>query len=441
MSPVEVSLRALRACLDDCTSALERCFTYVEADKSGGWHQFLHSKKTGAVATAQGFACLAELSSTHYLLNPALSLLEAKQFGTSGRSYGGYTINVVDRVPLTEATATVAWSLGRTIWKLDPQCRARVQTVVDKCWTWLQANRNPDGGWGPIVGMESAVYATGLALLSLSETASGPGFQPAITGGRKWLEKSRNKDGGWGQKAGDKKSTPFHTAIALAALSASGASNGSCFIRDGVSWLDANWKKDSMWEVSEHASNLSECYDIETGSGADYARAVWNHFPTPWVVYAYIRTGCWLGEMVPKSVNWLVATRQEAGWARPNVNEFTTWALHDSFWTVLSFLSALSRPDNYERAQFIGRSVSLNSMPRRKELLLVPARKIIHYARRIWGVLALVAFLAGGYSGVVWGFLSGRDFVLSLLIPLVLLVIQLSLEFKRSENRGHSTEH
>lgn len=382
----------------------------ITPNELGGWHQFIFDKKIGPVATSQGIACFAYSNKEFARLPLAINFLRNEQFKD-----GGFTIRIFGEFPLIESTSWVL--LGIRDIKNEV-----VEEIITKGAKWLADNRNEDGGWGPIKGLSSRVYATALAIWTLSST-SGKEYQAIINEGINWIRNARNADRCWGELPRDERSTPFHTAFVVFVLRQCKLPADSEIISTSLRWLNEQWDKKDMWESYKETTNLVEHYDLEISS-TKWTRITWNHFVTPWVIIALLNCGI-INKKVFRGVEWLIMNQtKEGGWKHRNVNKLTLWAIHDAIFCLISFLNCILDIKNYDTIELHDNVLVLKGKFNLARKIKSVISLTVNVIKKYWaGIIMFLYLLIGGIC-TLRNLLSIESYMLGLVIPTLLVVIQ-----------------
>jgi hypothetical protein len=86
-----------------------------------------------------------------------------------------------------------AYQLLGLQWARTDLKQEAVQSMIHS----LVAEQQPDGGWAPLPGMASDAYATGQALVALSETGGTGSTTSAYKRGVEYLLRTQREDGSW----------------------------------------------------------------------------------------------------------------------------------------------------------------------------------------------------------------------------------------------------
>ncbi len=383
----------------------------ITPNELGGWHQFIFDKKIGPVATSQGIACFAYSDKEFARLPLAINFLRNEQF-----TDGGFTIRIFGEFPLVESTSWVL--LGIRDIKNEV-----AEEIITKGAKWLESNRNEDAGWRPIKGVTSRVYATALVIWALSSTR-GKEYQAIINEGIDWIRNARNADGCWGELPRDERSTPFHTAFVIFMLRQCGISADSDIISTPLRWLDEQWNKKDMWESHKETANLVEHYDLETAP-TKWTRIIWNHFVTPWVIIALLNCGI-INKKVFRGIEWLIINQtKEGGWEHRNVNKLTLWAIHDALFCLTSFLNHIVNIKNYDTIELHDDVLVLKGKFNLARKIKSIVSLIMVFIKRYWAGVVMFSYLLIAGICTLINLVSVESYVIGLLIPALLVVIQL----------------
>jgi hypothetical protein len=375
----------------------------------GGWHQFIHSEKIGAVATSQAVSCFAYFNKEFTKLQLAINFLESNQLED-----GGFALSTMgEKSPMVESTS---WSiLG---------IRNKKDTISKEISTngaeWLKNNKNDDNGWGPIKSMDSRVYASALALWALS-TIDDDNYQTIINNGIDWIKKARNTDNCWGELPNDDKSTPFHTAFIIFVLMRCGFSADSDIISKATNWLNDQWNTEDMWESYSEATNLVEYYDMQIMSSR--ARITWNHFATPWVIIALLSCGI-INKKVFRGVEWLINFQTNEGcWKHPNTNDLTLWSIHDVLFCIKSFLDHVFSIENYDSLELHDDVLILKGEFTIGKKVKSWINVAIAFTKEHWSWIIICLILLMGGICFSKNIISSESYVIGLIFPILLLIM------------------
>ncbi|MGI8971747.1 MAG: squalene--hopene cyclase, partial [Dehalococcoidia bacterium] len=141
--------------------------------------------------------------------------------------------------------------------EVPPQCRAVIESAMERAIQFLRSEQEEDGAWYGRWGV-NYIYGTWLALQGL-RAASLPADAPECRRGAAWLRSVQNPDGGWGESPasydvpalrGPGPSTASQTAWALLGLMAAEEQNSDAVAR-GVRFLIETQDEDGSWREDQ----------------------------------------------------------------------------------------------------------------------------------------------------------------------------------------------
>lgn len=394
----------------------------------GGWYHRLENEIPGPSATAVGLNSFLLCGSTIDHLGEGLAFLRSRQVQSDDPvKNGGWAVNTSFGQPVTEATGWVSRFLGLARIGLRPEA-----PNVELAYRWLVNNQNGDGGWGSFAGQPSRTWLTCMALRAIAVLYP---HSPAVDDGVEWLLKQRSASlPAWGER-GASLPTVTHTAFVLLTLSDVLGSSYDKRVGDVVNsayrWLEDHLQTDVIHDEAARVENYNVTGQTLEGRPITWLSSIW-HPGLPFAVSALVRhpNGC-RPDLLCSAVETII-DRQLGDGSWPSLDG----AAGISVWAVWPFVQALSDVEKIPIASIDAKItwISSNAIVVQRgdaraeaigSLLRGSRRKaVVRNIRRHWATAVLVLFVVAGLSGVMLNWLEAKDFALSLLLPVVLLVIQ-----------------
>jgi hypothetical protein len=397
--------------------------SYVSNQGLGGWYHYLNENSApGPPASACGLMCFSILGSTFDHIDEVLRFLRSRQISSPDPQLnGGWSMNSTGNQPVLEATSLALRCLGITRSFLQPDA-----PDILAAYHWLLHNQNTDFGWGSFYGEASRVYHTCLALQALA--LFNPTSQQVILG-QDWLTKNRSGNtSAWGASAASPP-TVFHTSIVLSTLLELGADPNNSIIKSGYAWLIAHL---NPLELVEPESQVEE-YSISYSEGGQVINRQIGlpHFALPSAVSALIHNGYSLDDaLVYRGLITILSTQLDNGsWGNPrNPARVSIW----SVWYCLQCLGAvINLPIVKSGAEVTKISGSLIVRRRSPDAPLLALlcmdflRTVLKGFVKYWSAIVLVVFVLGGFMLMLFNWIGFKEFVIALMFPIALVVIQL----------------
>lgn len=412
----EVMLRRVDDALHRCQLVLDK--HYHGNEHGNGWYHRLSSDRPGPTATALGLHFLQLRGVRFRHRDAALAFLARRQVAS-----GGWAINTSVGLPVVEATAWVTRFLGAT-GAATIRGAAAVPDVGAAC-AWLRDNQNDDGGWGSFRGEPSRVYLTALALRALLSVQPDGGA--SAERGAEWLLAARASEGAWGVTV-SASPTLIHTAMAVLAL-AQGTQRRHDDLVGGYAWLRAAYDPDRLVDERSRVESYNATATV-AGEPVTWHNSL-PHYSAPFVLQALLTDADRrVDETVLRGMNTLLATQNESGhW--PNIDGGT----EPSMWCLFPFGEALhafranpllAGPGTVRAAGSVVLVSDADTPAKDLARVLGPSRwqRLRRVARRQWATATVAVFLVVGGALAALHVIAVRDFLLSLVFPVVLLFAQ-----------------
>ncbi|GAA3794181.1 hypothetical protein GCM10022226_11890 [Sphaerisporangium flaviroseum] len=403
--------------------------TYSDTDTGGGWYHQLDMVPPGPTATGVALTAFHQCGETPEHLADALRFLKARQIKSDDPLLdGGWAMNTSFGLPVVEATGWVARYLGLARCGL-----AEDGPSVPRAYQWLVNNQNGDGGWGSLRGCPSRVWLTCLALRALAQLSPR---SPAVKRGVEWLLAQQNRSScGWGENA-TRSPTVTHTALALITLAEVGADRTGENIFGAYTWLETHL--DASVIDDPHAR--IESYNVT--HLVDGTPAVWHtillHYGMPIALSALLRhPGAPPADLICAGFNTIARTQLEGGhWQNiQGGDSVSIWAL----WPFVQALADVRDLSPVRSADQITWSKELVVIQRqdaggRPLTALLRAQRwlaVTRFFARTWASLLLILSTLTGLVLVGIGRFNWKDYILGMILPIGLLVIQEARQRRR----------
>ncbi|QXJ20074.1 terpene cyclase/mutase family protein [Actinomadura graeca] len=401
--------------------------TYAPAlGAGGGWYHELARPEPGTTATALGLLAFVETGRPFEYFHEGLALLAARQCSSGDvLRDGGWATKTSLGMPVVEATGWIARFLARA------RCDLREDAPdLRRAYRWLLQNQNPDGGWGSLRGCPSRVWLTCVALRALSQLNP---HDAAVDRGVEWLTADRTAHRpAWGPTpaAGP---TVTHTAFALVTLAEARPDLKTERILDAYDWLLGH-----LDPADGHT--WIETYDVSphgAGSKPVWRLALW-HYGLPIALIALLRDprgphGPTVARVFRALVRGEITDPRWTGY--PGSGRTSLWTL----WWRLESLVALTRVPLAGAADILhwlpDATVVQRAHARERPLgALLPHRRLtpVGLVRRHWSALLLTLICLVSALGAAIGTWGWRDFWLSVILPIVLATVDLSVKRRRA---------
>ncbi|MEU8268320.1 prenyltransferase/squalene oxidase repeat-containing protein [Sphaerisporangium sp. NPDC049002] len=415
-----IDISALDRRLKASLSLLRR--TYADSDAGGGWYHQLDMVPPGPTATGVALTAFHQCGERSEHFTDALTFLKARQISSEDPLLdGGWAMNTSFGLPVMEATGWVARYLGL----------ARCALVDDgpstaRAYQWIINNQNEDGGWGSLRGCPSRVWLTCLALRALAQLNPR---HSAVNRGVEWLLARQNRTScGWGEN--DTRSpTVTHTAFVLITLAEVGADRTGDAILNAYQWLETHVDP----SVIDDPHARIESYNVSRM--VDGNPAVWHtillHYGMPIALSAMLRhPGNPPADVICAGFDTINRTQLDGGhW--PNIqggDSVSIWAL----WPFVQALTDIRDLSPVRSADQITWSHDLVVVQRQEASgrplsALLRAQRwlaVTRFFARTWASLLLILSTVTGLILVGIGRFSWKDYVLGMILPIGLLLIQ-----------------
>lgn len=395
--------------------------SYRSANGHGGWYHYLDSDP-GPTASAVGLLMFKLAKQPFENTHEVLAFLKSKQLEAGG----AWAISTMPNQPSIEASGWVIKCLG----ELHPNLSSDCPDILGAC-NWLEKNINSDDGWGSYKGQPSRTYLTCMAMKAIA--AVDP-LSNVLTKGRDWLMKNKLKNlPAWGATASSPP-TILHTGFVLLTLAELNLQPDDKVVAEAFQWI---LTKLNPKVIVESESQLED-YDIpyeSKGTKFVYQNSL-PHYALPVAVSALLkyerflnRDECYQGLLT------IANSQLESGyWENVrNPTRISIWAIWPFFQTLvdainLPVLSSAKLVTKVSDSIIIRTSNS--KMPLLFLLLWELFGRILSLIKAYWSVLLLALVSIVGSILAARGIIQVRDLFLSLLLPIFLVFIQLSLQRK-----------
>ncbi|MCW2900535.1 MAG: Prenyltransferase/squalene oxidase-like repeat protein [Streptosporangiaceae bacterium] len=419
MRPV-IDIEVLHRRLSESLDLLRDTYSTSRECPGGGWYHELATPEPGSTATALGLMAFAEAREPFEHFDDGLSFLAHRQARSrSDLVDGGWATKTSMERPVVEATAWIARFLGRS------RCGLKDGAPdAERAYRWLTANQNADGGWGSMRGCRSRVWLTCLALRALHELNP---YAPAVDRGCEWLMTHRVSAGTvWGELPGAGPKVT-HTAFALLTLAQARPEWSGTRLLSAYQWLELELTNSGgdpyVW---------IETYNVQPdlpGTHANWRLALW-HYGLPIAMSALLRhPGGAPAAVICDAFDTISrADVRDSPWneaAAGGTSLWSVWWRAEALTDLLRF--PLARPGDtlvWLPEAVVVQRASARDKPLSALLPAPPRRSLRRFLARHWAGFLLPGLAASGLIGLmthVWGL---RDFLLSLILPTVLIPIQ-----------------
>jgi hypothetical protein len=417
-----IDIEVMNRKLDLAINLLRR--TYTPTKVGGGWYHQLDMDPPDPTATGVALTAFHEANQRFEHFAEALSFLKSRQIIMPHSDVaGGWAMNTSFGLPVVEATGWVARFLGL----------ARCGYIdggpdVAGAYRWLLCNQNDDGGWGSMRGCPSRTWLTCLALRALAQLDP---HAPAIGRGVDWLLSRQDRVScGWGtgvSAAGPP--TVTHTGFVLLTLSELHIDRAQEHILSAYTWLENNLDPSAI----DDAQARIESYNVN--QTLDGKPVVWHtilvHYGLPVALSALLRHPiCPPSAPICAGFATIAATQLDDG-SWPNIQGgqgASIWAL----WPFVQALTDICRLPLIRPADQLVLSPGLVAIQRqevrgRPLTSLLRTQRWLAVARffaRFWASLLLILSVVTGLLLVGAGRFGWKDFLLGLILPIGLMVLQ-----------------
>lgn len=420
-SEVELALQRTLSLIKTSYSANDKTEEY-------GWYHYLDDSGAGATASAVALFTFDLCKTRFEHTNKVLRYLRSKQIKSDDPLLnGGWPIRTTTDYPIVESTAWVVLTLS--------ECNAIFNQDgpnIEAGYRWLINNQNEDNGWGSYKGQTSRTFLTALTLMAV---ASIDKHSQAAIDGAKWLLDYRDSNiPAWGPIPGAEP-TILHTSMALLALDRCSIKDNQSSIASSLRWLEDALDPTKMTESGTQAEDYDVPY-ITKGAELVFQNSL-PHFCLPIGVYTILKLSNEpISSKVYEALGTILSEQQvEGNWILPrSPQRASIWAI----WPFVAALTELTRVSgiktNTELQKLndltivIPSGQSLNSMSLFSSTIFA---SIANFARTKFGWMFLALFILGGLILVFMELIGLREYLFSLFIPAVLLVIQMVIDARR----------
>lgn len=411
------------------TSALLRR-TYRSDMSKGeyGWYHYLDDPNPGVTASAVALICFELMGDRFERTEEVLRYLKNKQVSDPDIKHnGGWPVRTTLSFPIVESSTWVLSSLA-----LNRTFRNPNSPDLNAGYEWVIQNQNIDYGWGSYYGQPSRTFHTSLSLLALSSLNR---YAKETHFGADWLLKHQQHDvPAWGPTP-ESQPTILHTCWALLALSEIPATLNRQAINSSLDWVEANLNTRTLTETSSQAEDFDIPF-IEDGKNMVYQNSL-PHFCLPIAAYTLLKLSDRLisGKTISALKTIIEAQTEDGYWELPRS------PTRPSIWAIWPFIAALSEFYNLSFAKkdtellFIAEGIAIaqpesaaNSFQRILAISVIS--NIWKFMKAHYGWIILVLFILVGLGAVMLELIRWNEFLLSLVFPIVLLIIQQLIERK-----------
>ena len=418
----------LQAAIDKALGGLRSNFR--TSDGKAGWYHYLDDPNPGVTASAVGLFVFSTAGRRFEDADKIVHFLQTKQIVSDDGFCGGWAVRTAEDVPIIEATAWVVRALSLPGLRL-----AAVGDALRRGAEWIKRNQNSDSGWGSYLEQPSRVFTTALAMLALQEC----GEEQVLADAHKWLLDSQHPGApAWGPLRGAEP-TLFHTSFALLALLNQPAALNSERTKAICDWI---YNKLSPAQNTERETTVEE-YTIPYVDRSNKPQEFQNslpHFACPVALTALLRAGADpYRKKIFESLNNIVASQGKSGaWELPRS------PTRPSIWAVWPFISAISEakrrvlPTEGSRAQLVFSGCSIVQTENAEQNLtrrVLVRNAVFDWARArklaiaLYLIAAIIALAAAAL--LLLDQLDAKEALLALIVPVLLLVFQLTWDRRR----------
>jgi hypothetical protein len=423
-----ISIResAIRAALNKPLTLLRQTYRSVPNEELFGWYHYLDDPKPGVTASAVALYCFDLAGDRFERTEEVLLYLKNTQIASSDiRNNGGWPVRTTLTFPIIESTAWVVRSLA-----LNKTLFGERAPGIQAGYEWIVNNQNMDYGWASCHGQPSRTFHTALALLAIT---SFNRYSKEASMGADWLLKHQKRDiPGWGATP-DSKPTILHTCFALLALSEIPNKINRQIIHDSLEWVESVLDTKSLTELY----SLSEDYDIpfvDNGNQMIYQNSL-PHFCLPIAVYSILKLSDGvISQRICEAVETILQEQNDDGtWTLPrNPTRSSIWSL----WPFMAALTELLRTPlvKYSTEIVILAPNVVVLQPEnapyslRQILMRMAILPLTRFVKLYYGWMVMILFVIGGLISLTQGWMGINEFLLSLLFPILLLVLQVSIQ-------------
>jgi hypothetical protein len=426
---IDEALRRSLACLGK---------SFRTSNGRAGWYHYLDDANPGITASAVGLYCF-HLAGSHFeRTEEVLRYLLAEQVKTTeGR--GGWSVRTTSGVPVVEATAWVLRALST-----PSASRVACWQAIEAGAEWLAANQNTDFGWGSYKGQPSRVFTTALAMLALQECGAQ---SEAVTNAQKWLNEAQSPgQPAWGLLPGSEP-TMLHTSMSLMALHSLHGALTPNAEKQTCDWLL------SRLVPAEHTekATIVEEYDVPYlhGTVTDVFQNSLPHFACPVTLTALMNCGADpLSTKIFATAESILNAQETEDPQRMGTWELPRSPLRPSIWAIWPFVAALSSvrakifPPTESRVTLLFPGCAIiqtTASPQQLTRRLLIRNAFLDWMRNrrlalaLWAVAAIAVAIP--LALLVNKSLNFAEFLVTLVIPVLLLTFQIILERSRNKDQ------
>ncbi|MCP4372381.1 MAG: terpene cyclase/mutase family protein [Deltaproteobacteria bacterium] len=417
--------------IDSSLDLLKRTCRSDNGTGKYGWYHYLDDPGAGVTASAVALFCF-NLADHHFEeTDKVLSYLKSKQVISDDKLFhGGWPIRTTTDFPIVESTAWIVRTLSMC--KVYFNSRA---PDLEAGYRWIINNQNEDHGWGSYKGHASRTFLTSLALLAL---ASVNKFSKELYLGREWLLNHRHSGvPAWGAVPGSPP-TILHTSFALLSLHEVPNGISQSDLTASLEWLEQNLDTRNMTEQLTQAEEYDVPY-VTSGMSLVFQNSL-PHFCLPIAAYTLLKlSNTPISPHTVQAIKYILAEQQKEGhWViQRNPSRPSIWALWPFLATLTECLRVTGMKPN-TKVTHIEKTVLIQPLTETHNPLFIIVKQnlglLAHKLRSNFGWLILVLFVLGGallVQSKIFSWFSWEQFLLSLLFPIILLILQYVLDGKK----------
>lgn len=410
-------------------SLLRKTYNSDATNTDYGWYHYLDDPKAGVTASAVALMCFEWAKERFERAEEVHRFLKKSQILSDDEHInGGWPIRTSARFQIIESTGWVIRSMMFT----NTAFHSNGPDVMSG-YKWIIGNQNLDNGWGSYYGEPSRTFLTALALLAVLPLNR---YSREASLGADWLIKSQSPDvPAWGPTV-DAPPSILHTSWALLALSEMPGKLNRKMLSDSLEWISANLDTKNLTEKSSQAEDYNVPY-IDGGKQLIFQNTL-PHFALPLAIIVLLKlsnNGLWSGQ-IRTALDTIVGSQNQDGfWELPRN------PTRPSIWGIWPFVAALAYARDTPIMQndmslfVVGNNLVIQPEATTNSLfktLLISLRITLGgYLKQNYGWIILGLFVIGGLVFVIQNLLGLREYFLSLLFPVILLLVQIAIEKRK----------
>ncbi len=410
----------IKTAIERTMSLLRQTYHSDPHEKCAGWYHYLDDMKPGVTASAVALYCFHMAKDHFERTEDVLRYLRDKQIISPNEEVsGGWPVRNTIDFPIMEATGWVimiSYLIGANMNSRAPN--------LEMAYNWIKNNQNVDGGWGAYKGHPSRTFTTVHGVMSLGQINR---YSDELSLGIDWLIRHQRQDvPAWGPTP-ESSPTLLHTSWALLALNEQPGNTNKKIINDSLNWLEENLNPDAFTEVESQAEDYILNFKY-LEKELEFQCSL-PHFALPISVYTYLKLS---KGPIPIKIyhalqNILSSQNENGSWELPRS------PARPSIWAVWPFLAALTQAlsisikPNMEVLCF-NNDITVYQPENtkysiQKIIFSSTLTSISHFFKKNYAWIILMVFTIGGFFSVKKGFLNTKEFLLSLIVPIILLIL------------------